>query len=158
MKDLIEAYSVQEILTFLVLFAIAVKGFISFWDWGYARLKQIFDKEHNQKQEIYSIQNRFDEHVRGYEALQNTQNEALKLLTDKMNLLLESDKDSIKAYITDRYHRFCQDQKWIDDYTLECIEKRYKHYKDEGGNSFIYDLMEELRKLPRRPALDNKEE
>ena len=44
MKDLVEIYSAQEILLFLVIFASAVKGFVSFWDWGYARLKQMFKK------------------------------------------------------------------------------------------------------------------
>ena len=42
MKDLVEIYSTQEILLFLVIFASAVKGFVSFWDWGYGRLKQMF--------------------------------------------------------------------------------------------------------------------
>ena len=39
-------------------------------------------------------------------------------------------------------------QEWIDDYSLDCIERRYKHYIDEGGNSFIGQLMIEIRKLP----------
>ena len=83
--------------------------------------------------------------------MQNTQNETLRILTDKINLLIDSDKDSIKSFITDRHHHFCYDKKWIDDYSLDCIEKRYKHYTDEGGNSFIHDLMKELRALPKQP-------
>ena len=42
-------------------------------------------------------------------------------------------------------------QEWIDDYSLDCIERRYKHYIDEGGNSFIGQLMIEIRKLPHQP-------
>lgn len=150
MKDLIGAYSVEEILLFIVTFALAIKGFVSFWDWGYARLKQVFNKETEQEQEIDSIQHRFDEHLKNYEIMQNVQNETLKILTRKINLLIDSDKDSIKSFITERHHYFCYEQKWIDDYSLDCIEKRYKHYEDEGGNSFIHDLMEELRKLPKQ--------
>lgn len=150
MKDLIGAYSVEEILLFIVTFALAIKGFVSFWDWGYARLKQVFNKETEQEQEIGSIQHRFDEHLKNYEIMQNAQNETLKILTRKINLLIDSDKDSIKSFITERHHYFCYEQKWIDDYSLDCIEKRYKHYEDEGGNSFIHDLMEELRKLPKQ--------
>lgn len=156
MKDLVEIYSAQEILLFLVIFASAVKGFVSFWDWGYSRLKQMFKKENDKEQEIDSIQTQFNEHIKNYEIMQNTQNETLRILIDKINLLIDSDKDSIKSFITERHHHFCYDKKWIDDYSLDCIEKRYKHYTDEGGNSFIHDLMKELRALPKQPRRDNK--
>lgn len=156
MKDLIEIYSIQEILLFLVIFSSAVKGFVSFWDWGYARLKQIFKKESDKEQEIDSIQAQFNEHIKNYEIMQNTQNETLRMLTDKINLLIDSDKDNIKSFITERHHHFCYNKKWIDDYSLDCIEKRYKHYTDEGGNSFIHDLIKELRALPKQQQHDNK--
>ena len=85
MKDLVEIYSTQEILLFLVIFASAVKGFVSFWDWGYGRLKQMFKKENDKEQEIDSIQTQFNEHIKNYEIMQNTQNETLRILTDKIN-------------------------------------------------------------------------
>ena len=37
---------------------------------------------------------------------------------------------------------------YIDDFSLDCIEKRFKHYSDEGGNSFIENFMKDLRALP----------
>ena len=151
MKDLVGTYSAQEILLFLVTFALAIKGFVSFWDWGYARLKQVFKKESDQEQEIDSIQKQFDEHLESYKIMQDSQNETLKQLTEKINLLIDSDKDSIKSFITEKHHQFCYEQRWIDDYSMDCIERRYRHYKDEGGNSFIHDLMEELRDLPKQP-------
>ncbi len=156
MKDLVKIFSTQEILLFLVIFASAVKGFVSFWDWGYGRLKQMFKKENDKEQEIDSIQVQFNEYIKNYEIMQNTQNETLRILTDKINLLIDSDKDSIKSFITERHHHFCYNKKWIDDYSLDCIEKRYKHYTDENGNSFIYDLMKELRALPKQPRRDNE--
>jgi hypothetical protein len=72
-------------------------------------------------------------------------------LEKKNDILIESDKDDIKAYITREYHYFVEEKKWIDKFSLDCIEKRYAHYVDEGGNSFILDLMNELRKLPKQP-------
>lgn len=151
MKDLVGTYSAQEILLFLVTFALAIKGFVSFWDWGYARLKQVFKKESDQEQELDSIQKQFDEHLKSYEIMQDSQNETLRLLTEKINLLIDSDKDSIKSFITERHHHFCYEEGWIDDYSMDCIERRFRHYTDEGGNSFIHDLMEELRALPKQP-------
>ena len=70
-------------------------------------------------------------------------------LTGKIDLLVESDKDDIKAYITREYHYFCEQKGWIDDYSMDCIERRYDHYVEEHGNSFIGGMMEKLRALPR---------
>ena len=72
-------------------------------------------------------------------------------LAKKIDILIESDKDDIKAYITKEHHKFCYDKKWIDDFSLDCLERRYKHYEDEGGNSFIGGFMQELRSLPKHP-------
>lgn len=154
MKDLVGTYSVQEILLFLVTFALAIKGFVSFWDWGYDRLKKVFKKETDQEHEMDSIQDQISAHQQEYQLLKDNQDkfrEDLKSIIDKVNLLIDSDRDDIKSFITERHHHFCYQEKWIDDYSLDCIEKRFKHYTDEGGNSFIEDLMEELRELPKQP-------
>ena len=66
------------------------------------------------------------------------------------DLLVESDKDDIKAFITREYHYFCEQKGWIDDYSMDCIERRYNHYLEERGNSFIAQLMEAIRALPRK--------
>ena len=68
--------------------------------------------------------------------------------------LIESDKDDIKAYITKEHHYFVYQKGWIDDYSLDCIERRYDHYVAEGGNSFIKGLMEEIRNLPKKESND----
>ena len=72
-----------------------------------------------------------------------------KLSTD-IDLLSESDKDDIKAFITREYHYFIEQKGWIDDYSMDCIEKRYTHYVQYHGNTFVEELMEGLRALPRR--------
>ena len=64
------------------------------------------------------------------------------------------DKDDIKAWITQQHHYFCYELKCIDDFSLDCIEKRFKHYQDENGNSFVENLMNELRTLPKQPPID----
>ena len=45
MKELLTTYSIEEILIFLVVLAIAIKGVITFFDWAKDRLKRMFDKE-----------------------------------------------------------------------------------------------------------------
>lgn len=66
-----------------------------------------------------------------------------------VHILIESDKDDIKAWITQQHHYFCYQLGHIDDFSLDCIEKRYDHYKEENGNSFVSDLMNDIRALPR---------
>lgn len=142
MVQLLTTYPLGEILSLIVILALAIKGVVSFWDWAYERLKKIFKKENQQE----TNREKIDKLIQQQAEL----NEKIKTLTTKINILVESDKDDIKSFITDKHHYFVYEKKWIDDHSLDCIEKRYKHYTDEGGNSFIATLMSELRALPKQ--------
>lgn len=66
---------------------------------------------------------------------------------DRVKLLVESDKEDIKAYVTGQYN------KWIplghiDLITLQSIESRYSKYVEEKGNGFVKKMMDDLRNLP----------
>jgi hypothetical protein len=82
---------------------------------------------------------------------QERNNQYIRDLSAKIDMLIDSDKDDIKSYITREHHYFCYQKGWIDDFSLDCCERRYQHYSDEGGNSFIENFMEELRALPKQP-------
>lgn len=154
MKELVETYSIEEILLFLITFAFSIRGFVSFWDWAYERLRKVFKKESDKESKMDSIQEKIHMHEKEYNVLRDNQTylqETLVNLIGRVNLLIDSDKDDIKSFITERHHHFCYKEGWIDDYSLDCIEKRFKHYTDEGGNSFVEDLMGELRNLPKHP-------
>lgn len=141
MQQLLQNYSITEILLFIVILAVAIKGVISFIDWARQRIhKAVKEKEkpdrnakHNDKQD---------------QQLQYIKNE-LDILKKYIELLTQSDKDAIKSFITGQHHYFCYKLGYIDDYSLDSIEKRYNHYKEQGGNSFVEDLMFELRQLPK---------
>ena len=45
MAELLATYSVAEILGTIIALGLAAKGVITFWDWAYARIKKIFDKQ-----------------------------------------------------------------------------------------------------------------
>lgn len=72
------------------------------------------------------------------------QDEILLLLTD-------ADREDTRSWIVQQYHYFCEQKKWIDDFSMDALEKRYIYYQQEGGNSYITGLMEQLRSLPRTP-------
>ena len=154
MLELLNNYSISEILTFLVIFALAFKSVVSFWDWGVDRLKKVFNKETNEQKEKDLIQERLDKGNSNFVTLfdnQTKQNEKIEKLMNMMNTLIDSDKDDIKSFLTREHHYFCYQKGWIDDYSLECCEKRYQHYEEEGGNSFIKGFMNDLRALPKQP-------
>lgn len=39
--------------------------------------------------------------------------------------------------MAEKHHFFVYKQGWIDDCSLNCLEKQYRHYQQEGSNSFI---------------------
>jgi hypothetical protein len=47
-----------------------------------------------------------------------------------LELLTNSDKDAIKSFITKEHHYFCYKLGYIDDYSMDAIERRYSHYKE----------------------------
>ena len=145
MHDLLTNYSLEQIIMFVVILALALKGLIDFYDWAKKRFNTITTKEHLKLNEKASIKEDIDKLYQ----IQVTQNESIDKLTQSVNLLLRSDKDEIKAWITEKHHYFCYEAKYINDYSLDCIERRYAHYIAEGGNSFVADLMSDLRSLKK---------
>lgn len=154
MLDLLNKYSLSDILIFIVIFALAIKEAVTFFDWAKGRIKQAFNREKVENDAKAILEERLvsgHNKMKELEERENNLYEALMKLSDKVDMLIASDKDSIKAYITEKHHHHCYEKKWIDDYTLDCLEKRYKHYVEEGGNSFVAELMSEIRELPHQP-------
>lgn len=148
MLELLEQYSVTQIIMFIIILAVAIKQVIEFIDWAQERIAKR-DKQHQDKQlEEQTTDARLDK-------LEESLTQAISSIENigsKVDILMDSDKDAIKAFITKEHHEFCYQKGYIDDYSLDCIEKRYKHYQDEKGNSFISQLMLELRNLPREES------
>lgn len=146
MMELVESYSLHEIVIFLVIFSAAIKGIFDFWDWLKAKVYNHFNKEQSAQDKDVKQ----DETIKQILATQEILKAENQEIKDCLQLLIESDKDSIKSFIIKEHHYYCYEREWIDDYSLDAIERRYKHYTDEGGNSFVHTLVEELRALPRK--------
>ena len=145
MLELLKQYSIQEIVIFIILLALAFKGTASFWDWFRDWLKQKFDKNYDKDQKEKEINNSLS----ALTAITQDQQTQINQLMKSVNILVNSDKDSIKSWIVEKHHHFCYEVKAIDYYSLESIERRYEHYKQEEGNSYVATLMEELKALPK---------
>lgn len=140
MKELFSKYSVDEVVMFVIMLALAIKGLISFMDWANDRLKQHFNKE----TKVNSVEEQLKQIIESQRAL----SDKVDGISAQVETLFNSDRDDIKAWITEKHHYFCYKLGYIDDFNLNCIEKRYEHYKEENGNSFVADLMADIRKLP----------
>ena len=157
MDNLLTQYSLTEILVFLFVLITALKTTLTSVEWLWERISRIFKKQ----QQDVEHQEDFTKYVQDsekqikelYELHSKTEANLNKII-DSIQLLINSDKDDIKAWITEKHHYYCYEKRHIDDYSLDCIEKRYAHYKDEGGNSFIEDLMRDIRRLPKTSSLN----
>ena len=137
---------------FLIIVALAIKGVIDFFDWVKNKNRGAYTKEKTNEDERKTTKERITKLEESVEKVTDSVNK----IGDKVDLLVASDKDAIKAFITREHHYFCYQKGWIDDYSLDCLEKRYTHYVEENGNSFIGELMAEVRKLPRRSPESDK--
>ncbi len=136
MKTLLETFSISQIVLYTILVLIAFKGVVTFFDWFTSRGVDYFKTKYQKPKQLQ----------------QSVENMAktLTTLAEKVDMLIQSDKDDIKAFITRQHHYFCYQKGWIDDHSLDCIERRFEHYRHQGGNSFIETLMEQIRDLPKQ--------
>lgn len=157
MLELLSTYSLSQIITFIILLAIAIKEGITLVTW----FKDLFAKkvDDDMKSTVAAVRrteqmNKIKSDIQVLIENQNRVFEEIEGFKQKLEMIIASDKDDIKSWITEKHHFFYYEKKWIDDYTMDCIEKRFRHYQDEGGNSFIEELMNELRSLPKTPPQD----
>ena len=121
--------------------------------WKDARQNQVNEQVAERQHEL-DIQNEFKKLHDKLDDLSSKYECTLSRL-DKMenniNDLTESDKNDIRAWIVEQYHKFYVHQGWIDAFSADTIEKRFTDYKKEGGNSYIESLIDRLRSLPMEP-------
>lgn len=156
MDEILTQYSITEILVFLFVLIASIKTTLNSIEYLWERISKIFKKQ----QKDIEQQEDFTKHVQESEKqikelydLHTKTEENLNRIIDSIQLLINSDKDDIKAWVTEKHHYYCYEKKHIDDYSLDCIEKRYTHYRNEGGNSFVEDLMKDIRRLPKTSSL-----
>ena len=160
MKDIVSIgeflseYSFAEFLVFALIFILAIKEGINFIDWIKTRFSKATNKVLQEKKEHDKIEEEIEDLNSEKEVFDQEFKDAdnrFKKIEDSIEMLIESDKEDIKAFITLQHHKFVYEQEWIDDYSMECLEKRFAIYEKEHGNSFVLGLMNELRALPKRP-------
>jgi len=161
MLDLLSTFSVEQIILYTVMLILAIKGAIDLGSWCYNQYKIKFNKDHD----AITKQNTLEEHyqkclsqhkesIARYEEINNkldvltkTMDERVNQIEGKIDQLTVSNMHDIKGWIVDKHHILTK-RGWVDDFTMDILEKRFSDYKKEGGNSYVGGLMEELRALP----------
>ena len=141
--QLFSQFSLGQILIIIILLGLSAKGVVTFFDWVKERLYKLSNKQLKSK--------KTNEQIKNQEETINNLKKDVEKIQKSIDTLIESDKENIKAWITEKHHYYCYEKKYIDDYTLDCLEKRFTRYEEEGGNSFVHNLMDDLRDLPRKP-------
>lgn len=143
-EELFQRFAFVDIIAILTLTGLAIKELVSFFDWVKQRTKGPVEKEMTRNQAMKQAKEEIEELSCKQQECETKLNDIYKLV----QILINSDKDDIKAWITEKHHFFCYQRGCIDDFSLDCIEKRYAHYQEENGNSFVGDMMKEIRALP----------
>ena len=144
MLDLLKSYSLSDIVIFIVILALAIKELFSLidyfkkkWYGGFNNRHQAINEKEEFKKQIAEFQQSLDE-------LRDTQTKNQEIL----NVLIQSDVEDIRSWIVREHHYYRDNPNAIlDDFQMDCIEKRFACYEKEGGNSYIHDLVYELRDI-----------
>ena len=152
-EELFQRFAFVDIIAILTLTGLAIKELITFFDWVKQRTKGPVEKELTRNQAMAKAEDKMEQLSCRQEECEQKLNDIYKLV----QILIDSDKDDIKAWITEKHHFYCYQLGYIDDFSLDCIEKRYGHYQDENGNSFVGDMMKDIRALPRVSNISNVE-
>ena len=144
--ELLTTWSLSQVIIFIIALVLAIKELIGIIDFFKEKNNKFFVSK-KEKEELKDLvletNNKLEDIIAHFD-------EAIKKHSDTLQILIDSDKDDIKGYIVERYHHFME-QGYIDDFSMDVLEKRFAHYVAEGGNSFIERIMNELRSLPNKP-------
>lgn len=135
MIELLGAYSIKDIIIFIFMIAAAIKE---------ARQLRIYYKKARDE----SYENDHKDETQDEYIKENQQ--TIEKLSKSMALLIESDKDGIKAWIVSKYHQFREHPEQLDDIEWDLLNKRFNHYKEQGGNSYIEDLMTIMEQIYKK--------
>lgn len=153
MVELLSTFTGTQIIIFIAMILLAGKELLTAIDFFKKRNKDVIDKEHekeDEKEEILEqlkdISAKIENHNQKFDEI----SQRIDKQQETLNTLIASDIEDIKSDIVKQYHYFMGKQ-WIDDFSLDVVEKRFARYKEEGGNTYVENLVEKLRQLPNFP-------
>lgn len=136
MVQFFQNYTIEATLVFLFILGTALKQGFELVQYFRNKTVSHVDKIREQEETLAKVIDNMQQ-----------QQKQLQSITDKIDELLASDKDSIKSWIVMLYKQYKKDPSGLNSMQMDLLERRFCHYKQEGGNSYIDNLMQELREI-----------
>lgn len=144
MSELLTKFDITTIILVLFMTAFAIREVFELYHYFHDKIYGKYEKQDNEKDTIDNLS-----------ATLASVLQQVKDIDKKINLLQESDKDAIKSWIVGLYHKYKENPKELEAMQMDLLERRYGHYKDQGGNSYIDQLMEDLRTIYKEKGESN---
>ena len=93
MLELFKTYSIDEIVMFILLLALTIKGIVDLYDWFKKRFREPIEEEMTHEEQKQEIIDRLNTHEGNILECK----ECLNKILDTINILIDSDKDDIKS-------------------------------------------------------------
>lgn len=152
--ELLEQYTIPQIIAFIIGLVAMIKGAWDTIEYFKDKYRRKFNKDYDVKIKETKLENFYNKTQQRHEEVMakiDKVSDSVDTLSKRIDKLTESDMHDIKQFIVKEYHYFTEQKGQIDDYSLDTILLRYADYKNEGGNSYIETLIDELKKLPKHP-------
>ena len=145
-------YSFQELVLLIIIVLFALKAFNEVIAFFYEKIKNYFGIQNTKEQWEQNISNALNEIKNEIQTLRDQNiktHQHQEEIDQSIALVQERLQENTRSYLIDAHHKFCYDIRAIDDLSLQAMERRYLYYKTAGGNSFVDNLMDEVRNLPK---------
>lgn len=139
MENLLNTFDFKTIMLVLFLVAVGVRELIQLYRYFRMRIYGKFEMQDTEKETMNNME----------KSMQSVLLE-LKDIDKKLTLLQVSNRDSIKSWILMSYQKYKENSAQLDSMQMDLLERRYQHYKDQGGNSYIDEIMDELRAIYKK--------
>ena len=156
MSSLLDLFSQIGLVEVIVILGIGIPSILKFINWCkaiYGKRQSFHDAayaEGQQAEQQKEAEAALMDELKAKEEKLETQLSELATqvqnLTSKVDLLMESDVQAIKAWLKDEHEKWTH-LGWIDNFSLDLVKKRYAIYVKEHGNSWAEDLMQDIDKL-----------
>lgn len=145
-------YSFQELVLLIIIVLFALKAFNEVVAYFYTKIKNYFGIQNNKEQWEENVSESLDEIKKEIQTLRDQNiktHQRQEEIDQSISLVQERLQENTRSYLIDAHHKFCYDIRAIDDLNLQAMERHYLYYKTAGGNSFVDNLMDEVRNLPK---------
>lgn len=155
MIDLLKTFTLEQMIVFILMLALGIKGLVDFVDWIKGKNVKKFEEDYDerkeaecQKEKIKNLEENFEKYHQYAESLDTKIAGLSEQMNENFKVINIAIMHDIKQWIINQ-HKYYIELGWINVSQLDMIEARFEDYQALGGNSTIPALMEELRALPK---------